>query len=111
MAATAARLYLPASMLYSAGHSLMLTHGATYKKYEYKGDGKYKLRYETPMLMSDRALITAYHTILGPLRFPFALYQDICRAEIYLRDLNVDNYELEAPSTRDVGFANYFLKL
>lgn len=98
--------YLAASMAYCGARAIYNTQGATYKKYNYDR----VLEDETPILIVDRTIITAFNVVTGPIRFPFALLSDIMRAECHMRSLDYEKYNQEYVP-RNVDFCYYLSKL
>lgn len=82
--------YSIASPVYGAWRKMAILNNANKIKY----DSRKNAYVRVPMLVSEKALVTTASAILAPLFAINWLICDVMRAEIILRGLKLDDYDL-----------------
>jgi len=95
--------YILPAMVYSGARKVVITHDAKYKAPIYDDVSKKVVISETPLLMTDRAMLTVIGFCLGAYMFPFHIIKDMRCVEIHLRGLEKKDYD------NDDGFMSYIL--
>jgi hypothetical protein len=104
--------YILPAMLYSGARKVVLTHDAKYKTPVYDDVTKTVVVRETPLLMTDRALITFLGFGMGAYLFPFHFINDMRCAEIHMRGLEKKDYLVEGgdDNSTTATFISYVLE-
>lgn len=89
------KFYVPCSMLYCGIRKFINTSNVQYKSYTYDQNTNTYITKKSPVLVSDRIIISTISGITGMYIAPICVINDIRKLEIKMRGLEKDYLESE----------------